>query len=117
MVLGSKVKNIRELKNFTQEYVAEKLSMSQSNYSRIESNDVDIPFSKLQQIADVLEIKIQDLIEFDAKYFFNTVNSQTIHGDVVHNASENERKLYEQQIQVLKEEVLYLKKVIDSLMK
>jgi transcriptional regulator with XRE-family HTH domain len=38
MILGSKIKTIREMKNFTQEYIAEKLEMSQSNYSRIERN-------------------------------------------------------------------------------
>ncbi|WP_225875497.1 helix-turn-helix domain-containing protein [Chryseobacterium aquaticum] len=30
MILGHKIKNIRELKNLTQEFVAEKLDISQS---------------------------------------------------------------------------------------
>lgn len=113
MVLGTKLKKIREFKNYTQEYMSEKLNMSQSSYSRLESNEVDIPFTKLQQIADILEIKINELIEFDAKYFFNTVNAQTINGDL-NITSERERNLYEQQIESLKREVEYLKDLLKS---
>jgi transcriptional regulator with XRE-family HTH domain len=113
MVLGTKLKKIREFKNLTQEYVSEKLNMSQSNYSRIESNEVDIPFTKLQQIAEVLEVKVNDLIEFDAKYFFNNVSAQTINGDL-NVTSERERALYEQQIDLLKNENSYLKSLLNK---
>lgn len=115
MVIGIKIKKIRELKNFTQEYMAEKLQMSQSNYSRIENNELDLPFSKLQQIADILEIGITDLIEFDAKYFFNNVHAQTINGNINHTISSNEKKLYEEQIELLKNEISYLKEMIELL--
>jgi len=115
MIIGNKIRNLRELKNFTQEYMAEKLQMSQSNYSRIENNELDIPFGKLQQIADVLEIKLVDLIEFDAKYFFNNVHAQTINGNINHTIPSREQKLYEEQIELLKNEVSYLKEMIDLL--
>ncbi|MDF2456899.1 MAG: transcriptional regulator, family [Cytophagaceae bacterium] len=94
--------------------MADKLQMSQSNYSRIESNEIDIPFSKLQQIAEVLEIGITDLIEFDAKYFFNNVHAQTINGNINNTGSVNEN-LYKEQIELLKNEVAYLKEIIDLL--
>lgn len=113
MVIGAKIKKLRELKNLTQEYMADKLQMSQSNYSRMESNDLDIPFSKVQAIADILEINIVDLIEFDAKYFFNNIHSQTINGNINNMISDNERKLYEDQIALLKNENAYLKEIID----
>ena len=113
MVLGTKLKKIREFKNYTQEYMSEKLNMSQSSYSRLESNEVDIPFTKLQQIADILEIKINELIDFDAKYFLNSVNAQTINGDL-NITSERERNLYEQQIESLKKEVEYLKDLLKN---
>ena len=117
MVIGFKIKKLRELKNLTQEHMAEKLQMSQSNYSRIENNELDVPFSKLQQIADILEISITDLIEFDAKYFFNNVHAQTINGNINHAMSANEKKLYEEQIEMLKNENSYLKEIIELLKK
>ena len=117
MLIGNKIKKLRELKNFTQEYMAEKLEISQSNYSRIESDELDLPLSRLSQIADILEIKLSDLIEFDAKYFFNNVHAQTINGNINNNISQNEKKLYEEQIELLKGEVAYLKEIIELLKK
>jgi transcriptional regulator with XRE-family HTH domain len=117
MVIGPKIKKLRELKNLTQEYMAEKLQMSQSNYSRIESNELDIPFTKLQLIADILEINLTDLIEFDSKYFFNNVHAQTINGNINNATSENEKKLYEEQIVLLKNENSYLKEIIELMKK
>jgi len=113
MLIGNKIRKIREFKNFTQEYVAERLNMSQSSYSRIESNEIDVSVIKLQQIADLFEIKVNELIDFDSKYFFNNVNAQTINGDL-NIISDRERVLYEQQIQNLKNEVDYLKKILNS---
>jgi transcriptional regulator with XRE-family HTH domain len=117
MMIGLKIKKLRELKNFTQEFMADKLQMSQSNYSRIENNDLDVPFSKLQQIADVLEISITDLIEFDAKYFFNNVHAQTINGNINNAVSLNEKKLYEDQIEGLKREISYLTEILELVKK
>ena len=55
MILGHKIKNIRELKNLTQEFVAEKLDISQSAYSKIE-RETKISDEKLAQIAEILEV-------------------------------------------------------------
>lgn len=117
MMIGLKIKKLRELKNFTQEFMADKLQMSQSNYSRIENNDLDVPFSKLQLIADILEISITDLIEFDAKYFFNNVHAQTINGNINNAVSLNEKKLYEDQIEGLKREISYLTEILELVKK
>lgn len=35
-MIGYKIKSIRELKNLTQEYMAEKLDISQAAYSKLE---------------------------------------------------------------------------------
>ncbi|TAE45679.1 MAG: XRE family transcriptional regulator [Cytophagia bacterium] len=65
--IGTKIKKVRELRNFTQDYVAEKLEMTQAGYSKIEQGIVDVPYSRLEQIAKVLNIKIEDIISFDEK--------------------------------------------------
>lgn len=118
MILGSKIKTIREMKNFTQEYVAEKLEMSQSNYSRIERNEINLPIKTLQTIADIFDITLTELIEFDAKYFFNQVNNQTINGDIKNQSnSELLQKAYEDHINSLNKEIEHLRNVISDLMK
>jgi transcriptional regulator with XRE-family HTH domain len=118
MILGSKIKTIREMKNFTQEYVAEKLEMSQSNYSRIERNEINIPIKTLQSIAEIFNLSLTELIEFDAKYFFNQVNNQTINGDIKnHINAEQIQKSHEDHIHSLNKEIENLKHVIQELLK
>jgi transcriptional regulator with XRE-family HTH domain len=107
MTVGTKIKKIRELRNYTQEYMADKLQMSQSGYSKIESNEVDVAFSKLEQISEVLGMKVEDVISFDEKHVFN--NYGTAHDksfSVFYQAiSDKERELYEKTIALLEEKV------------
>ena len=117
MIIGSKIKTIREMKNFTQEYVAERLEMSQSNYSRIERNEINIPVKTFQSLAEIFELSLTDLIEFDAKYFFNSVNNQTINGDIKsQNNNDYLQKTHEAHIISLTTEIENLKHIISELL-
>jgi transcriptional regulator with XRE-family HTH domain len=71
MEIGQKIKKMRELRNITQEYMAEKLETTQQNYSRWEKGDIELTVSRLQQIAKILEIKPEDIFAFDEKVVFN----------------------------------------------
>ena len=109
--IGTKIKHLRELRNYTQEYMAEKLDVSQSTYARFEKDDSDLTISKLQKIAEILDIKIEDLINFSDKFIFNNYTSnQANQGYIVNYFSENEKKLYEDKIKLLEEKVEYLQK-------
>lgn len=74
MILGHKIKNIRELKNLTQEFVAEKLDISQSAYSKIEW-ETKISDEKLAQIAEALDVKPEDILAFDSQKYFNSIGN------------------------------------------
>ncbi len=75
MKVGNKIKKIRELKNYTQEFMANELSMSISNYSKIERDEISITLDRLEEIAIVLKMKFQDILAFDEKNVFNFINS------------------------------------------
>jgi transcriptional regulator with XRE-family HTH domain len=64
--LGEKIRYIRNLKGWSQEEVADKLGISLPAYSKIERNKTDVGFSRLNQIADVLHIKLVDLLSLSA---------------------------------------------------
>jgi transcriptional regulator with XRE-family HTH domain len=90
MLIGHKIKKIRELRNFTQEYMAVQLEMSQSGYSRIESNDVEVTVSRLERIGEVLGMKPEEILSFDEKYVFNQTNNKTAYGLIInHNHVES----------------------------
>jgi transcriptional regulator with XRE-family HTH domain len=69
------IKKIRELKNLTRDYVADELKMSTSGYGKIERGEVDLTVSKLEKIAEVLDVSIEFIFRFDVSIFFeNTTN-------------------------------------------
>jgi transcriptional regulator with XRE-family HTH domain len=107
--VGNKIKKLRELKNYSQEYMADKLGISQAQFSKIERDESDMNISRLKEISDILEMRIEDVLTFDERYVFNAYD----HGQAAVNiynqqASEQIQKLYEDKIKLL-EEIIRLK--------
>jgi transcriptional regulator with XRE-family HTH domain len=65
------IKKFRELKNITRDELADKLEMSLSGYSKLERGEVEITLTKLYRIADILEISVSQILNFDASQIFN----------------------------------------------
>ena len=98
MQLGSKIRKIRDLRGYSQEYVAANLGMTQNSYSKIESDATNITVKRLDEIAKVLGVEVSTILGFDEKQVFNTHfnDSSTNGGNVVYLESsfKNERGLY-----------------------
>jgi transcriptional regulator with XRE-family HTH domain len=56
------IRKIREYRDYTQEYLAMKLGISQNAYSKIELAYTRITLERLIQIAQILEVDSVDLI-------------------------------------------------------
>jgi transcriptional regulator with XRE-family HTH domain len=54
--IGEKIRIQRLIKNYSQEYMAWSLSISQAAYSNIERDETDVTVSRIFEIAEVLEI-------------------------------------------------------------
>jgi transcriptional regulator with XRE-family HTH domain len=65
--LGDKIRYFRNLKDWSQEEMADKLNLSLPAYSKIERNVTDVGFKRLTQIAKTLGISIVDLVSVSAK--------------------------------------------------
>jgi len=72
---GNKIKYFRLLKGYSQEKMAELLGISPKSYGNIERNITDVNLSRLQQIADTLEISLPRLLDFDEKNIIQGNNS------------------------------------------
>lgn len=116
MHVGQKIRKLRELKNLTQEYMADQLEMAQSTYSKIETGETDISYGKLENIAKVLEMRPEDIVTFNEHMVFNVMHNQTGNGLVINQMAEELKGLYEDQIQTLKEEITHLKKIVEKLL-
>jgi transcriptional regulator with XRE-family HTH domain len=103
---GQNIKAIRELKNFTQDYVASQLNMSISNYSNIETGKTDITITRLQQIAQVLEIDFLQIIFLNRSHILNTGNPSyssdlPVHQPEIRDALIRQLQIKDDQIQRL----------------
>lgn len=81
--IGSKIKQLRELKQLTQDFMAHELKVTQSTYSTYEKEDSDLPISKITKIAEIFQIPLEELLNFDSTKIF------THHGDISHSGGGN----------------------------
>lgn len=103
-VIGEKIRKIREIRGYSQEYMANKLKMSQNNYSRIELNQVKINLDRLQEIGTVLEVDPMDILNFDERYVFHSTSHSQTGGETKSGIFNNETIIIE-----LKHEISYLR--------
>ena len=65
--IGQKIKLIRELRGYKQDFVATQIGISQNGYSKIERGESDILYNRLEKIAHVLGISTEKLVSIDLK--------------------------------------------------
>jgi len=88
MNISDNIKKVRELRNFSQEYVAQELGISQSSYARIESGEVIPKIDRLQRIAEILEVDMSMLL--NTTNIFNIVfNATANQSGYINNQSNN----------------------------
>jgi transcriptional regulator with XRE-family HTH domain len=56
------IRKVREYRNYTQEYLAMKLNISQNAYSKIELGYTKITLERLYEVAQILEVDLIELI-------------------------------------------------------
>ena len=86
MQIGTKIKQLRELRNYTQAYMAHSLQMSLNGYGRLERDEVDMTLQRLERIAKLLDMNLLQILCFDATMVLNGNNNDAF---VAHLQSEN----------------------------
>jgi transcriptional regulator with XRE-family HTH domain len=74
--IGQNIRRIREMKNLTQEAVAERAGMSVTAYGNIERGDTDVNFRRLAEIAEALEVKEEEIVNLGSTTYNTTNNLQ-----------------------------------------
>ena len=67
MALNEKIRELREVKGWSQEFMAEKMEMSTSGYARLERGESKLDWEKLEKVAAIFKIDILQLIEAEEK--------------------------------------------------
>lgn len=110
----TKIKQIRELKNFTQEYMAQQLGLSIRAYSKIETGETQLTINRLNEISAILQVQPMEVLGFDDKKVFNFYNSSDINNVKNMNVPEKLIQQYEETIQALKEQIAVMKLLMEK---
>ena len=112
---SEKIKIMREMNQWTQEEVAEKLGMSTTGYAKIERGQTNVSVEKLKQIAQVFNLNVAQLLDDDERFVIcsigdNHSNYNNYFGSNEKISLENEK--LKQLLSAKESEIEALKKVI-----
>jgi len=109
-----KIKQLRELKNFTQEYMAGHLGISTRAYSKIETGETQLTVNRLNEISHILGITPVEVLGFDDKQVFNNCKQEGNIGINHINLPEKLIQQYEETIQSLKNQIEVMKLLLEK---
>mgnify|MGYP002755027348 CR=1 FL=1 len=81
MKINDKVRLIRELRNWSQENMAQKLGMSTNGYAKLERGETRLNIPRLEQIAKLLQIDLNELLSIDERSVICLVNENSQHSN------------------------------------
>ena len=69
MNFGDRLRRFREERDITQQQMAERIPMNQSNYSKIERNTQQPSLDQLIRIVEILNITLDELLGIDPSIY------------------------------------------------
>lgn len=66
--IGNRIKYYRTKLGYSQSYMAQKLGIQRSTYSNYENNLREPKSETIEKIANILDIKVEDLLKYDAMW-------------------------------------------------
>ncbi|TPG41509.1 helix-turn-helix domain-containing protein [Flavobacterium pectinovorum] len=120
-MIGEKIRKIRIIKGYSQEYMADLLELSQSAYFDIERGKTKINLERLRKVALIFELDVNFILDFDGNQFLTKTTKTNIkeidnnERRIIEELFNKERELYKEQIINLKNEIAYLRSKLDIL--
>jgi transcriptional regulator with XRE-family HTH domain len=127
MKIGDKIKRIRDIKGLKQEDIAALLKITPQAYSKVERNETKLDTDRLEEIAKIFKMSVDDIQQFDERnLFMNNMqeckDSLTINN--INNFYTSDQAMFEtmiaqqkEVIDMLKEELQFLRSQLNHLMR
>jgi len=115
--ISTLIRTIREEKKFTQLYMAKKLNVTQQAYSSMEINPESVTLKRLRDIAEILGVELITILGIDTDLVQQNFGQKGGNAatQMVNNYTTQEHdELYERLISKLKEEVFFLRNLLDK---
>lgn len=108
-----KIKEIRKNKGYSHEYMAHLLNISQVAYSKIEKQETKLTVERLYKIAEILESKIEDVLDIKADKIYNQdLKDQAVGHQEIQNLYQDNKEVYEKLIASKDEQIALLKSLL-----
>jgi len=118
--LAGKLRMLREINNYTQEYVAHVLEVSPNTYSLLEKGEANFSIDRMERLAKLYNMTLIDLINLSDQNFFGTITNSATHNvsdaiTINNGIAEEERKLYKETIARQEEQINKLMGLLEKL--
>ncbi|QHB18441.1 helix-turn-helix domain-containing protein [Mannheimia pernigra] len=108
-----KIRHLREDRQWTQEEMATKLSMSTQGYAKIERGDTRSNMDRLEQIAQVFGIDVMELLSYgEAQFQFNNSTNTGSFNNAFFSSANSDMQLELQRMQLL---IAHQSEIIENL--
>lgn len=94
-IIAQRIKQYREAKGISQEYIASQLGIAQSNYAKLERADTKLTVERLYELAKILEVDILNLLPQTSSHVFNIHDNPNSANGYIENYSTCQRELFE----------------------
>ncbi|HGO5823850.1 TPA: helix-turn-helix domain-containing protein [Mannheimia haemolytica] len=97
-----KIRHLREDRQWTQEEMATKLSMSTQGYAKIERGETRSNMERLEQISQVFGIDVMELLSYgEAQFQFNNSTNTSSFNNAFFSSANSDMQLELQRMQLL----------------
>ena len=116
-IIAKNIKKYRELKGFSQEYMAHQLNVNQSTYAKMENSSTKITIDKLFSVAKLLETDVSEILDLKNQTIYNQdLKDNSVGHQQVENLYQENKEVYhelikakDEQIELLKEQINFYK--------
>jgi len=110
------IRNIRKHKGYSHEAMAAGLEISQAAYTKIERRETKLTVDRLQKIAEILDVKLGDLLEVEPQSFHQEIHNNKSVTAISHQKVETlyaeNREVYEKLLAAKDEQIALLKEML-----
>lgn len=111
--ISKNIRKYRELKGFSQEYMANQLDINQASYAKIESSSTKLTVERLFAISKLLETEVTELLDVKTQTVFNVYDNENAVGQQkVQNLYQDNKDVYEKLLQSKDEQIALLKSLL-----
>ncbi|MDO4224965.1 MAG: helix-turn-helix transcriptional regulator [Bergeyella zoohelcum] len=112
-IIARNIKKYRELKGYSQEYMAHEMDITQASYAKLENNTTKINVERLFTIAKLLETDVADILELNKQTIYNQdIKENSVGHQQVQNLYHDNKEVYEKLIKAKDEQIALLKSLL-----